>query len=69
MKLKYIGAMLDNVEFEWPVGSDFRFKNRFVGNYLTRALKEEKIESADFNSIAIKGRRSETKDTYFLKNF
>lgn len=61
MKLKYIGAMLETIEFERTFGSDFRFKNRFVGNYLTRALMEEKIESADFNSILITGRKLETK--------
>jgi hypothetical protein len=55
MKLIYIGMMLDPDDFSLSTtfASDFGFKCRFIGNYLTRKLKEAKFNSADFNRVAI----------------
>lgn len=43
----------DYIEGEHLFKSGFGFKNRFIGNYLTRKLKEGKFESDEFNRIVI----------------
>lgn len=56
--------MLDVLESPRLYRSEFGFKSRFVGNYLSRALAENKIETDGFNRIVLVGCQQERRPNY-----
>src|SRR3569833_357112 len=71
MRLIYIGLMSNPDDLSTPKAfkSDFGFRNRFIGNYLTRKLKELKPVSLNFSRIALIASKSPIKENEVLESF
>jgi hypothetical protein len=55
--LRFVSSMLKPEEYPRLYGSDFGFRERYIGNYLGRPLKAAKFKTEGYNKLIVEGQR------------